>query len=112
MSVSDYVIYVLIRLNLLIIYNIYICLVVPPRMCDVFRNMDAQAAVLDLLAIPFEKKEDVRMVELMRLAHNFLQHFCRGNHYNQALLHKRLELFLNPGVSELRFDDREEEKQM
>lgn len=61
--------------------------------------MDAQAAVLDLLAIPFEKKEDVRMVELMRLAHNFLQHFCRGNLYNQALLHKRLELFLNPGVS-------------
>lgn len=60
--------------------------------------MDAQAAVLDLLAIPFEKKEDVRMVELMRLAHNFLQHFCRGNHHNQQLLHKRLDLFLNPGV--------------
>ncbi|XP_022655647.1 inositol 1,4,5-trisphosphate receptor type 1-like isoform X5 [Varroa destructor] len=64
------------------------------------RNMDAQAAVLDLLAIPFEKKEDVRMVELMRLAHNFLQHFCRGNHHNQQLLHKRLDLFLNPGLLE------------
>ena len=66
---------------------------------SIFRNMDAQAAVLDLLAIPFEKKDDLRMMELMRLAHNFLQHFCRGNHYNQALLHKKLELFLNPGVS-------------
>lgn len=54
--------------------------------------------VLDLLQIPYDKKEDVRMNELMRLAHEFLQNFCRGNQQNQALLHKHLELFLTPGV--------------
>lgn len=62
------------------------------------RNMGVHAVVLDLLQIPFDRKEDVRMNELMRLAHEFLQNFCRGNQPNQALLHKHLELFLTPGV--------------
>lgn len=35
----------------------------------------------------------------MRLAHEFLQNFCAGNQQNQALLHKHINLFLNPGVS-------------
>lgn len=34
----------------------------------------------------------------MRLAHEFLQNFCAGNQQNQALLHKHINLFLNPGV--------------
>lgn len=38
------------------------------------------------------------MKELMRLAHEFLQNFCLGNQQNQVLLHKQLDLFLNPGV--------------
>ena len=62
------------------------------------RNMGVHAVVLDLLQIPYDRKEDVRMNELMRLAHEFLQNFCRGNQQNQALLHKHLELFLTPGV--------------
>ena len=65
------------------------------------RNMGVHTVVLDLLQIPFDKKGDNRMNELMRLAHEFLQNFCRGNQQNQALLHKHLELFLTPGVCPL-----------
>lgn len=43
--------------------------------------------------------EDVRMQEIMKLAHEFLQNFCAGNQQNQVLLHKHINLFLNPGVS-------------
>ena len=60
--------------------------------------MGVHTVVLDLLQIPYDRKEDVRMNELMRLAHEFLENFCRGNQPNQALLHKHLELFLTPGV--------------
>lgn len=63
-------------------------------------NQGVHSVVLDLLQIPYDKKEDVRMNELMRLAHEFLQNFCRGNQPNQALLHKHLELFLTPGVND------------
>lgn len=35
----------------------------------------------------------------MKLAHEFLQNFCAGNQQNQVLLHKHINLFLNPGVS-------------
>lgn len=44
--------------------------------------------------------EDVRMQEIMKLAHEFLQNFCAGNQQNQVLLHKHINLFLNPGVSD------------
>ncbi|XP_046406859.1 inositol 1,4,5-trisphosphate receptor isoform X3 [Ischnura elegans] len=64
------------------------------------RNVGVHTVVLDLLQIPYDKKEDVRMNELMRLAHEFLQNFCLGNQQNQALLHKQLDLFLNPGIRE------------
>ncbi|GIY45877.1 inositol 1,4,5-trisphosphate receptor type 1 [Caerostris extrusa] len=46
------------------------------------RNMGAHAVILELLQIPYDKvicyplKEDIRMNELMRLAHEFLQHFA------------------------------------
>lgn len=46
-----------------------------------------------------QQGEDVRMQEIMKLAHEFLQNFCAGNQQNQALLHKHINLFLNPGVS-------------
>lgn len=39
------------------------------------------------------------MQEIMKLAHEFLQNFCAGNQPNQVLLHKHVNLFLNPGVS-------------
>ena len=39
------------------------------------------------------------MQEIMKLAHRFLQSFCRGNESNQSLLHREIELFLTPGVS-------------
>uniref|UniRef100_A0A8C5ACE3 Inositol 1,4,5-trisphosphate receptor n=1 Tax=Gadus morhua TaxID=8049 RepID=A0A8C5ACE3_GADMO len=64
------------------------------------RNMGAHAVVLELLQIPYEKGEDVRMQDIMRLAHQFLQNFCAGNQQNQALLHKHINLFLNPGILE------------
>ncbi|XP_053529864.1 inositol 1,4,5-trisphosphate receptor type 1 isoform X7 [Ictalurus punctatus] len=64
------------------------------------RNMGAHAVVLELLQIPYEKGEDVRMQEIMKLAHEFLQNFCAGNQQNQALLHKHINLFLNPGILE------------
>lgn len=40
------------------------------------------------------------MNKLMKLAHEFLQNFCLGNQHNQMLLHKQLDLFLNPGILE------------
>ncbi|XP_072571402.1 inositol 1,4,5-trisphosphate-gated calcium channel ITPR1 isoform X7 [Paramormyrops kingsleyae] len=64
------------------------------------RNMGAHAVVLELLQIPYEKGEDLRMQEIMKLAHEFLQNFCAGNQQNQALLHKHINLFLNPGSLE------------
>ncbi|XP_043461353.1 inositol 1,4,5-trisphosphate receptor isoform X1 [Leptopilina heterotoma] len=64
------------------------------------RNVGVHIIVLDLLQVPFDAKEDVRMNELMRLAHDFLQNFCLGNQQNQVLLHKQLDLFLNPGIRE------------
>lgn len=62
------------------------------------RNVGVHTIVLDLLQVPYDQKEDIRMNELMRLAHQFLQNFCLGNQQNQVLLHKHLDLFLNPGV--------------
>ncbi|XP_077278429.1 inositol 1,4,5-trisphosphate receptor-like isoform X2 [Temnothorax americanus] len=64
------------------------------------RNVGVHTVVLDLLQVPYDVKEDVRMNELMRLAHDFLQNFCLSNQQNQVLLHKQLELFLNPGIRE------------
>lgn len=63
------------------------------------RNVGVHTVVLELLQISYDEKEDVRMNELMRLAHEFLQNFCLGNKQNQVLLYKHLDLFLNPGVS-------------
>ncbi|CAH1782936.1 unnamed protein product [Owenia fusiformis] len=64
------------------------------------RNMGAHVVVLELLQIPYEKSDDIRMHEVMRLAHEFLQSFCLGNTSNQTLLHKNLDLFLSPGLLE------------
>uniref|UniRef100_A0A3P9QC67 Inositol 1,4,5-trisphosphate receptor n=1 Tax=Poecilia reticulata TaxID=8081 RepID=A0A3P9QC67_POERE len=64
------------------------------------RNMGAHSVVLELLQIPYEKGEDVRMQDIMKLAHEFLQNFCAGNQQNQTLLHKHINLFLNPGILE------------
>uniref|UniRef100_A0A8C3AXX9 Inositol 1,4,5-trisphosphate receptor n=1 Tax=Cyclopterus lumpus TaxID=8103 RepID=A0A8C3AXX9_CYCLU len=63
------------------------------------KNMGAHTVVLDLLQIPYEKSDE-KMNEVMTLAHTFLQNFCRGNHQNQVLLHKHLNLFLTPGLLE------------
>ncbi|KAH0948674.1 hypothetical protein HN011_002941 [Eciton burchellii] len=64
------------------------------------RNVGVHTVVLDLLQVPYDSKEDIRMNELMRLAHDFLQNFCLSNQQNQVLLHKQLDLFLNPGIRE------------
>lgn len=61
------------------------------------RNVGVHTIVLDLLQVPYDEK-DSQMHNLMRLAHEFLQNFCLGNQQNQALLHKQLDMFLNPGI--------------
>ncbi|KPM03397.1 inositol 1,4,5-trisphosphate receptor type 1-like protein [Sarcoptes scabiei] len=63
------------------------------------RNMGAHLVVLELLRIPYDKK-DIRMDEVMKMAHEFLQHFCLSNHQNQSILEKHLDLFMNPGILE------------
>ncbi|XP_015259460.1 PREDICTED: inositol 1,4,5-trisphosphate receptor type 2 [Cyprinodon variegatus] len=63
------------------------------------KNMGAHTVVLDLLQIPYEKNDE-KMNEIMKLAHTFLQNFCKGNPENQVLLHKHLNLFLTPGLLE------------
>ena len=64
------------------------------------RNMSAHQVVLELLQIPYETNDDIRMHEIMRFAHQFLQSFCLKNQQNQALLHQNLELFMTPGLLE------------
>lgn len=44
------------------------------------------------------QETDVRMHEVIRLAHEFLQCFCLGNQINQNLLHQNLSMFLTTGV--------------
>ncbi|XP_039179356.1 inositol 1,4,5-trisphosphate receptor type 3 isoform X1 [Crotalus tigris] len=63
------------------------------------KNMDAHKVMLDLLQIPYEKG-DAKMLEILRLTHQFLQKFCAGNQENQTLLHKHLNLFLTTGLLE------------
>ena len=62
------------------------------------RNMRAHSVVLELLQIPYDKKEDANMKDIMRLAHEFLQAFCLGNHANQVLLHKHQDLFMTSDI--------------
>ncbi|KAK0153640.1 Inositol 1,4,5-trisphosphate receptor type 3 [Merluccius polli] len=89
------------------------------------KNMGAHKVMLDLLQVSYDKvspspylqvsydkvspspylqmsydKNDVKMQEIIRYTHLFLQRFCMGNQENQALLHKNLNLFLNPGLLE------------
>lgn len=76
--------------------------VVKPRKHEqrLLRNVGVHNIVLDLLQVPYDKKDDVRMKELMRLAHQFLQNFCLGNQQNQILLNKHsMDLFQTAGVS-------------
>lgn len=73
--------------------------VIKPRKHEqrLLRNVGVHTIVLDLLQVPYDEK-DTRMHELMRIAHEFLQNFCLGNQQNQVLLHKQLDMFLNPGI--------------
>lgn len=90
---------ILMRMNRLCIQNTYGSGTKPRKHEQrLLRNMGVHNVVLDLLQIPYDQKEDIRMNELMRLAHEFLQNFCLGNAQNQALLHKHIDLFLTPGV--------------
>ncbi|XP_062709131.1 inositol 1,4,5-trisphosphate receptor isoform X4 [Aedes albopictus] len=93
---------ILIRMNKLCITTAGPGEVVKPRKHEqrLLRNVGVHTVVLDLLQIPYDEKDDYRMNELMRLAHEFLQNFCLGNQQNQILLHKQLDLFLNPGILE------------
>lgn len=65
------------------------------------RNVGVHTIVLDLLQVPYDEK-DTRMHDLMRVAHEFLQHFMLNNQQNQMLLHNQLDMFLNPGILEAR----------
>ncbi|BFZ08220.1 hypothetical protein BsWGS_11262 [Bradybaena similaris] len=64
------------------------------------RNMNAHCVILELLSITYDKEQDSRMNELMKLAHEFLQAFCLNNQPNQSLLEDKQELFLTPGLLE------------
>ncbi|XP_056279702.1 inositol 1,4,5-trisphosphate receptor type 3 isoform X2 [Pseudoliparis swirei] len=63
------------------------------------KNMGAHKVMLDLLQVSYDKN-DVKMQEIIKFTHLFLQKFCTGNQENQSLLHKNLSLFLNPGLLE------------
>ncbi|XP_074500955.1 inositol 1,4,5-trisphosphate-gated calcium channel ITPR3 isoform X1 [Sebastes fasciatus] len=63
------------------------------------KNMGAHKVMLDLLQVSYDQN-DVKMLEIIKYTHLFLQKFCTGNQENQALLHKNLNLFLNPGLLE------------
>ncbi|XP_034446467.1 inositol 1,4,5-trisphosphate receptor type 3 isoform X2 [Hippoglossus hippoglossus] len=63
------------------------------------KNMGAHKVMLDLLQVSYDQS-DMKMQEIIRYTHLFLQKFCMGNEENQVLLHKNLNLFLNPGLLE------------
>ncbi|KAM6930006.1 inositol 1,4,5-trisphosphate-gated calcium channel ITPR3 [Lycodopsis pacificus] len=63
------------------------------------KNMGAHKVMLDLLQVSYDQS-DVKMQEIIKYTHLFLQKFCTGNQENQTLLHKNLPLFLNPGLLE------------
>ncbi|XP_036388451.1 inositol 1,4,5-trisphosphate receptor type 3 isoform X2 [Megalops cyprinoides] len=63
------------------------------------KNMGAHKVMLDLLQVSYDKN-DTKMQEIIKFTHLFLQRFCTGNAENQVLLHKHLNLFLNPGLLE------------
>lgn len=81
--------------------NIVTTIIKKPRKHEqrLLRNVGVHTVVLDLLQVPYDRKGDRRMDELMELAHEFLQSFCLGNPQNQHLLHAHLDLFLNPEVN-------------
>ena len=89
---------ILIRMNKLCIQNGPNGVVKPKKHEQrLLRNVGVHTIVLDLLQVPYDEKNDAEMNKLMNLAHQFLQNFCLGNQNNQVLLHKQLDLFLNPG---------------
>ncbi|XP_028308141.1 inositol 1,4,5-trisphosphate-gated calcium channel ITPR3 [Gouania willdenowi] len=63
------------------------------------KNMGAHKVMLDLLQVSYDRN-DVKMQEIIKYTHMFLQKFCQGNQENQQLLHENLNLFLNPGLQE------------
>ncbi|XP_010772190.1 inositol 1,4,5-trisphosphate receptor type 3-like, partial [Notothenia coriiceps] len=63
------------------------------------KNMGAHKVMLDLLQVSYDQS-DLKMLEIIKYTHLFLQKFCTGNRENQVLLHKNLNLFLNPGLLE------------
>ncbi|XP_038676821.1 inositol 1,4,5-trisphosphate receptor type 3 isoform X2 [Scyliorhinus canicula] len=63
------------------------------------KNMGAHKVMLDLLQVPYDKN-DVKMGEILKHTHHFLQKFCAGSPENQTLLYKHLNLFLTPGLLE------------
>ncbi|XP_069797807.1 inositol 1,4,5-trisphosphate-gated calcium channel ITPR3 isoform X2 [Narcine bancroftii] len=63
------------------------------------KNMGAHKVMLDLLQVPYDKN-DVKMCEILKYTHQFLQKFCAGSPENQTLLYKHLKLFLTPGLLE------------
>ncbi|KAL7012797.1 hypothetical protein ACKWTF_015057 [Chironomus riparius] len=90
---------ILIRMNKLCISVGSSSGMIKPRKHEqrLLRNVGVHTIVLDLLQVPYDEKDDIKMNKLMQLAHQFLQNFCLGNQHNQVLLHKQLDLFLNPG---------------
>jgi len=93
---------ILIRLTLLCVHKTSEPCVKRSRKHEqrLLRNMSAYSVVMELLQIPYDKHSDIRMKELMKLAHEFLQAFCLCNQPNQALLHQSLDLFLTSGILE------------
>ncbi|XP_053377799.1 inositol 1,4,5-trisphosphate receptor type 1-like isoform X4 [Mercenaria mercenaria] len=91
---------ILIRLTRLCVYTTSDGVKARKHEQRLLRNMSAYSVVLELLQIPYDKHSDIRMMELMKLAHEFLQSFCLENQQNQSLLHQSLDLFLTAGILE------------
>ena len=60
------------------------------------RNMGAHVVVLDLLQVPYGKR-DKRMTTIISHAHRFLQHFCQGDEQNQMILYRNMNSLLQSG---------------
>ncbi|ESN99826.1 hypothetical protein HELRODRAFT_123029, partial [Helobdella robusta] len=64
------------------------------------KNLGVHEAMIELLQIQYDKKNDRSMNEIIQLVHIFIQNFCYRNPANQNLIHQNFNLFLSPGILE------------
>ncbi|CAI4231953.1 unnamed protein product [Auanema sp. JU1783] len=75
---------------------------------QLLKNMRVYEVVLEFLSIPYDKKNDAEMPELITKSHKFLRSFCKANKENQNRLQKYITIEKDPKEGMLRLETAEE----